>query len=524
MYIYIQSLSTTSSVMIAVLISSILCTKFCYQDNWDTTVHLPAVIFVLSLVQVSMIGLIGTNIDSVTGYSDITNFKIILAVCGALSSVPIFFGLYRIYKYLRPTAAEKARAKHQTDIDITQQRLSQQQQLNEYYQLNQLAKQYEVDYKEQKENLSKNAAISEQDRERRLEALERQKIVNIDELALRKQQLKNKDTQEQEIRKQELKLQKQKEEAANLAKSRDREESNRIQNLFLEMQQVQQDLIEEKRRKEEQLKVAKYKQDTQEEQDRIRSDIRSLDSELGTHNKLLEKVAGKLAGQSVLNQPDIEEDRVKQEKKSQGVQDQVKAEFKNQPPQPNPYTGQTYASLPPGSSAAEPSGPSAAAERTALPPGKRGAAAGAEPSGASALEKKTSPLDSSPLPVVPTVAQLADPHGYSQPIPLNLSPRPESNASSPLVPLSPVQQSSVPIAQRLSSGPPHLEPATQESQNSEQKYPHVPQLQIVTAAQNPEHTFVPGTPQSSRSPVPGTPQSSRSPVPIQDVRTRLTRP
>jgi hypothetical protein len=304
-YIYIQSLSTTSSVMIAVLISSILCTKFCYQDNWDTTVHLPALIFVLSLVQISMIGLIGTNIDSVAGYSDLTNFKIILAVCGAVSSVPIFFGIYKIYKYLKPTLAEKARAKHETDLDITRQRLSQQQQQNEYYQLEQLANQQEMDYLDQKAVIAKNLAISAQDRERRIANLETKRQTDKDDLAFRKQQLDIKETQARETREKEYKIQKEQALAKSKSEDAKNEANANVQRLLAQMKEAEMKLIEEKEAKQAELKMAEYKDEAYEKLNKLRGELREIDRELHGHKEFRVSVKNEIGGYPEMYGPDI---------------------------------------------------------------------------------------------------------------------------------------------------------------------------------------------------------------------------
>jgi len=337
-YIYIQSLSTTSSVMIAVLISSILCTKFCYQDNWDTTVHLPALIFVLSLVQVSMIGLIGTNIDSVAGYSDLTNFKIILAVCGAVSSVPIFFGIYKIYKYLKPTLAEKARAKHETDLDITRQRLSQQQQQNEYYQLEQLANQQEMDYLDQKAVIAKNLAISAQDRERRIANLETKRQTDKDDLVFRKQQLDIKEAQARETREKEYKIQQEQEDAKN-------EVNANVQRLLFEMREVERKLIEEKEAKQAELKMAEYKDEAYEKLNKLRGKIREIDDELRGHKKLEDSVMEQIGGDPEMYGPDIldqyEEEPYRQPSlRAKSEQPSLRAKPERQSGQPEQQSGQ----------------------------------------------------------------------------------------------------------------------------------------------------------------------------------------
>lgn len=115
-YIYFQVLSTTTSVMFAVLIASTICIKYCHQDKWERDTFLAFIIFPLTLIQITMFGLIGTNIESVSGYSDTKNFKIILSVCGGVSAIPVFHSLYKIIKYLFPTAAEKAERERNEEL------------------------------------------------------------------------------------------------------------------------------------------------------------------------------------------------------------------------------------------------------------------------------------------------------------------------------------------------------------------------------------------------------------------------
>ena len=107
-YIYFQILSTTTSVMLAIIIACNICVNYCNQDKWESDDFLALVMFPLTLVQITMFGLIGTNIESVSGYSDTKDFKIVLSVCGGVSAIPVFYSLYRIIKYLFPTPEEKS--------------------------------------------------------------------------------------------------------------------------------------------------------------------------------------------------------------------------------------------------------------------------------------------------------------------------------------------------------------------------------------------------------------------------------
>lgn len=107
-YIYFQILSTTTSVMLAIIIACNICVNYCNQDKWESDDFLAFVMFPLTLVQITMFGLIGTNIESVSGYSDTKDFKIVLSVCGGVSAIPVFYSLYKIIKYLFPTPEEMA--------------------------------------------------------------------------------------------------------------------------------------------------------------------------------------------------------------------------------------------------------------------------------------------------------------------------------------------------------------------------------------------------------------------------------
>jgi hypothetical protein len=102
--------------MIAILIASMLCVTYCYQNDWEIDYFLSFVILPLTLVQITMFGLIGTNIDSVCGYSDTKNFKIILSVCGGFSAIPVFYSLYKIIKYLFPSPEEQAERDKKEEI------------------------------------------------------------------------------------------------------------------------------------------------------------------------------------------------------------------------------------------------------------------------------------------------------------------------------------------------------------------------------------------------------------------------
>lgn len=105
-YIYFQVLSTTTSVMLAIIIACNICINYCNQDKWESDDFLAFVIFPLTIVQITMFGLIGTNIEAVSGDSDTKNFTIILSVCGGISGIPLFYSLYKIIKYLFPTPEE----------------------------------------------------------------------------------------------------------------------------------------------------------------------------------------------------------------------------------------------------------------------------------------------------------------------------------------------------------------------------------------------------------------------------------
>jgi hypothetical protein len=106
-YIYFQLLSTATSVMIAIAIASYLCIQYCYENDFDSDDVLSFVILPLSILQITMFALIGNNIEAVSGESDTKNFKIVLSICGGLSAIPVFYSLYKIIKFLFPTAEEK---------------------------------------------------------------------------------------------------------------------------------------------------------------------------------------------------------------------------------------------------------------------------------------------------------------------------------------------------------------------------------------------------------------------------------
>ena len=122
-YIYFQVLSTTTSVMLAIIIASTICSNYCNIFKWESDDFLPFVMFPLTIVQVTMIGLIGTNIESVSGESDTKNFKIILTVCGAVCAIPLFDSLYKIIKYLFPTPEEKAEREKNEEMSRNQRQI-----------------------------------------------------------------------------------------------------------------------------------------------------------------------------------------------------------------------------------------------------------------------------------------------------------------------------------------------------------------------------------------------------------------
>jgi hypothetical protein len=93
--------------MIAIAIASYLCIQYCYENDFDSDDVLSFVILPLSILQITMFGLIGNNIEAVSGESDTKNFKIVLSICGGLSAIPVFYSLYKIIKFLFPTAEEK---------------------------------------------------------------------------------------------------------------------------------------------------------------------------------------------------------------------------------------------------------------------------------------------------------------------------------------------------------------------------------------------------------------------------------
>ena len=120
-YIYFQLLSTATSVMIAIVIASSLCIKYCYKNDWESDDVLAFVILPLTIVQITMFALIGDNIGAVSGESDTKNFKIVLTVCGGFSAIPVFYSLYKIIKFLFPTPEEQAERENREKIIRSQQ-------------------------------------------------------------------------------------------------------------------------------------------------------------------------------------------------------------------------------------------------------------------------------------------------------------------------------------------------------------------------------------------------------------------
>jgi len=167
MYIYFQILSTSASVMIAILVSSILCTKFCYQNKWETTIKLPMAILSLTIIQIIMMGLVGSGIDGVCGYSDTTNFKIIISVCGGVSAIPVFYGMYRIYKYFNPSPADIKRQQEETENLLIAQKKQQKREQVEERKKSELIKKYKNEAEEEKIALEKLRTKQEDEKKRR---------------------------------------------------------------------------------------------------------------------------------------------------------------------------------------------------------------------------------------------------------------------------------------------------------------------------------------------------------------------